>query len=324
MITAKNLTRRFGPLLAVDDLSFEIERGEVVGFLGPNGAGKTTTLRILAGFLPASSGSATIAGFDVLRKSLEVRKHIGYLAETVPLYGEHRVDEMLDFQGRLHGLSRKERKERIPVVLDKVGVLDRRRQLVGQLSRGLRQRVGLATALLPNPDVLILDEPTSGLDPLQRIEVRKLIEDLAGQHTVLVSSHILPEIEAVCPRVIILSHGRLAADGTQEKLVRTLGGASFVRIEIKGGAALCGPGIVGPIGLLRNLKGVHRVEQRRNNPESLEFDVVCDVDLRVEIGELAQREDWTLRELSWRKATLEELFARIALDLNQESAEVSA
>jgi ABC-2 type transport system ATP-binding protein len=316
VITATNLTRRFGPLIAVDDLSFEIERGEVVGFLGPNGAGKTTTLRILAGFLPASSGSATIAGHDVLRESLEVRRHIGYLAESVPLYAERRVEEMLDFQGRLHGMPRAARRERIPQVLERVGILDRRRQLIGQLSRGLRQRVGIATALLPDPEVLILDEPTSGLDPLQRIEVRALIQDLAGAHTILVSSHILPEIEAVCPRVLILARGRLAADGSQEELVRTLGHASFVRVELSEKAALAGPGLRDAGTRLRALAGVLEVEERDGAQGFHVYDVRCDVDLRAAIGALASAEGWTLRELSWRQATLEQLFARIALELD--------
>jgi len=319
VITASHLTRRFGPLVAVDDISFEIEAGEVVGFLGPNGAGKTTTLRILAGFLPATSGTASIAGHDVLRASLKVRQHIGYLAETVPLYGEHRIEEMLHFQGRLHGMSRAKRKQRIPEVLDRVGVLDRRRQLVGHLSRGLRQRVGIATALLPDPDVLILDEPTSGLDPLQRIEVRQLIRDLAGQHTIIVSSHILPEIEAVCPRVLIMSKGKLAADGTQEELVRTLGGASFVRLEIAGVAAAKGPGFEGPTLRLRQLNGVSGVREHALDSGFTGYDIACEIDRRREVGELAKHEGWTVRELSWRKATLEELFARIALELTDDT-----
>ena len=313
VITASHLSRRFGPVVAVDDLSFEIEKGEVVGFLGPNGAGKTTTLRILAGFLPATSGSASIAGHDVLTDSLEVRRHIGYLAETVPLYAEHRVDEMLEFQGRLHGLSRAERKRRIPEVLERVGVLDRRRQLVGHLSRGLRQRVGLATALLPDPEVLILDEPTSGLDPLQRIGVRKLIEDLGAERTVLVSSHILPEIEAVCPRVIILNQGRLAADGTHDELVRTLGHASFVRLELTGAV---------PPGSLAKLAALDGVDDVTENAGG--FDLRCDSDLRDAVGAVVQREGWPVRELSWKQATLEELFARIALQLDETHTEAPA
>lgn len=321
VITANHLTRRFGPVLAVDDVSFEIGRGEVVGFLGPNGAGKTTTLRILAGFLPATSGSASIAGHDVLRNSLEVRRHIGYLAESVPLYGEHRVEEMLDFQGRLHGMSAGDRKRRIPEVLERVGVLDRKRQLVAHLSRGLRQRVGLATALLPNPDVLILDEPTSGLDPLQRLEVRKLIEDLGTDHTVIISSHILPEIEAVCPRVLILSHGKLVADGTQDELVGAMGHGSYVRLEIN---AEHDRGTVE--GELRRLPDVLGLESRPGAEGYIEYDVRCDVDLRESIGRHALEQQYRVRELSWRKANLEELFVRLALDMGaeQQSAEVTS
>ncbi len=318
VISAQHLTRRFGPLTAVDDLSFQIERGEVVGFLGPNGAGKTTTLRILAGFLPASSGQASVAGFDVLTQSMDVRRRIGYLAESVPLYAEHRVVEMLEFQGRLHGLSRAERKARIPEVLERVGLSDRSRQLVGHLSRGLRQRVGIAVALLPRPEVLILDEPTSGLDPLQRIEVRGLIQELAAEHTVIISSHILPEIEAVCPRVIIINQGRLAADGTQEELVRTLGGGSHVRFE----AVV--PEVGEALRLLGTLPGVRSVHDRGRLGIHHCFELVCDEDLREDVGALAMTRSWAVRELSWRKPTLEELFSRIALGLELSAVEPQA
>jgi ABC-2 type transport system ATP-binding protein len=313
VITANHLTRRFGPVLAVDDVSFEIGRGEVVGFLGPNGAGKTTTLRILAGFLPSTSGNASISGHDVQRESLEVRRNIGYLAESVPLYGEHRVQEMLDFQGRLHGMSAADRKRRIPEVLERVGVLDRKRQLVAHLSRGLRQRVGLATALLPDPDVLILDEPTSGLDPIQRMEVRKLIEDLGTERTVIISSHILPEIEAVCPRVLILSHGRLVADGTQDELVASMGHGSHVRLEISGEHDR---GIVEAE--LQRLPHVLGIESRAGADGYIEYDLRCDIDLREAIGRHAQEQHYRVRELSWRKASLEQLFVRLALNIESE------
>ncbi|HVS17250.1 MAG TPA: ABC transporter ATP-binding protein, partial [Planctomycetota bacterium] len=254
MIHVEHLTRRFGSIAAVDDLTFHIERGEVVGFLGPNGAGKTTVMRILTGYLPASSGRAEIAGLDVLRQSLEVRRRIGYLPEAVPLYREHRVGEMLVFQARLHGLARREWKARIPEVLERVGLADRERSLIGQLSRGQRQRIGLAVALLPEPEVLILDEPTSGLDPLQRLEVRKLLGELAAEHTVLLSSHILPEIEAVAPRVIILDRGRMAADGTPAELVRRLGGGSALRLE-----AFVGADVEAALRVLRAIPGVGEV-----------------------------------------------------------------
>jgi ABC-2 type transport system ATP-binding protein len=313
VIQVRHLTRRFARLVALDDVSFEIARGEVTGFLGPNGAGKTTTLRILAGYLPASSGFASVAGYDVLRQSMEVRRRIGYLPESVPLYGEHRVGEMLDFQGRLHGMSRVERRRRVGEVLDLVGLADRARQLVGTLSRGLRQRVGLGVALLPDPEVLILDEPTSGLDPLQRIEVREIVRRLADRHTVLLSSHILPEVEAVCPRVIIIHRGRIAADGTPDELLADLDRDAHVRLEARlGGDA--------PEALRRlsDLSGVREVHDRGARGAFHRIDVRADEDLREEIGVLAVRHGWALRELSWRRATLEDVFARIALELEQE------
>jgi gliding motility-associated transport system ATP-binding protein len=310
VIDVSHLTRRFGSLVAVDDASFRLDRGEVVGFLGPNGAGKTTTLRILAGYLPATAGSACVAGHDVVRESMAVRRSIGYLAEAVPLYREHRVHEMLRFQARLHGLSRAEARRRIPAVLERVGLRDRERTLVGHLSRGLRQRAGLAVALLPDPEVLILDEPTSGLDPLQRMAVRELVRKLAAEHTVLLSSHILSEVEAVAPRVIIIHKGRIAADGTRDELVRALDRPSHVRVE-----AAVGPDVEAARRLLAQLPGARAVEDAGRLGVHQRFDVRCDDDLREDVGALAAQRGWALRELSWRRPTLEELFARIALEL---------
>ncbi len=325
MIHVSHLTRRFGSLVAVEDVSFEIERGEVVGFLGPNGAGKTTTMRILSGYLPATAGAVSVAGHDVLRRSMEVRRRIGYLPEAVPLYGELRVVEMLEFQGRLHSIPRAERRRRIAAVLERVGLADRARQIIGALSRGLRQRAGLAVALLPEPDVLILDEPTSGLDPVQRIEVRQLIGELSAEHTVLLSSHILPEIEAVCPRVIVLHRGRKAADGTQEDLVRKLGGGSAVRLEAwvddpdQARARLAALPDVREVVALAAVPGAARAAVDAEGPRAgqhrLACELVCEVDLRAVVGEFAHASGWTVLELSWRRPTLERLFARIALDL---------
>jgi ABC-2 type transport system ATP-binding protein len=319
VITVRDLTRRYGPHTAIEGLSFHLEPGEVVGFLGPNGAGKSTTMRILSGYLPATSGSAEVAGFDVLRQSLEVRKRIGYLPESVPLYAEHRVEEMLDFQGRLHGLSRSERRARIPRVLERAGILDRSRSIIGGLSRGQRQRVGIAVALLPEPEVLILDEPTSGLDPLQRLEMRKLLVELGREHTVLLSSHILPEIEAVCPRVIILSKGHIAADGTKDDLVRQLGGGAKLRLE-----AFVGPDVAAAIRLLKALPGVVDVHDRGRLGVHHVFELPCKDDLREDVGALANAKRWAIRELSWQRPTLEQLFARIALDLPTEPNAESA
>jgi len=308
MITVTHLTRRFGAFTAVDDVSFHLDQGEVVGFLGPNGAGKTTTMRMLTGYLPASSGSIEVAGHDAFRDSLAVRERIGYLPESVPLYREHRVVEMLRFQARLRRMRRQEAARRIGEVLERVGLADRARTLIGSLSKGQRQRVGLAVAMLSDPDVLVLDEPTSGLDPLQRIETRRLIRDLAADRTVLLSSHILPEIEAVCPRVLILNQGRVAADGTRDELVRRLGGESHVRLE-----AVVGPDVGEALRLLRALGGVREVVDAGRVGIHHGFEVRCDEDLREDVGALAAQRGWALRELSWRAPTLERIFARIAL-----------
>jgi ABC-2 type transport system ATP-binding protein len=308
VIEVSNLTRRFGANVAVDDLSFRLAAGEVVGFLGPNGAGKTTTMRMLAGYLPATRGSITIGGFDVLRQSLEARRRIGYLPESVPLYREHRVEEMLRFQARLHRVPRGERERRIGAVLERVGLTDRRRSLVGDLSRGLRQRAGLAVCLLPEPDVLILDEPTSGLDPLQRIEVRKLVAELARERTVLLSSHILAEVEALCPRVLIVHKGRCLADGRPDELVTKLGGgAAAVRVE----AVV--PDAAEARRLLASLPGVSDVEVGARVGIHHAFVVRGEGDLREDVGALAMAKRWALRELSSHRPSLENLFAALVL-----------
>ena len=307
MIDVRGLTRRFGNTLALDDVTFRLEQGEVVGFLGPNGAGKTTTMRILTGFLPATRGTVTIAGFDVLRDSLEIRRRIGYLAESVPLYREHRVSEMLVFQGRLHGMARRDIQRRSAEVLERVGLTDRARVPVGSLSRGQRQRAGLAVALLPRPEVLILDEPTSGLDPLQRIEVRRLVRELSAEHTVLISSHILAEIEAVCPRVVILARGRVVADGTREALAESHGGRSFVRVEV------AAPDMAQVLRLVAKLPGVVHVHDEGRLGMHTALRVEGEGDLREDIGALAAARGWALRELSWQRPSLERLFAKVAL-----------
>ena len=317
MIEVTSLTRRFGAFTAVDDVSFQVGRGEVLGFLGPNGAGKTTTMRMLTGYLPPTSGTVRIGGQDVVRQSLAVRAQIGYLPEAVPLYREHRIEEMLAFQGRLHGLSRSDVKRRSGEILERVGLAERRRSLIGTLSKGMRQRVGLAVAILPDPEVLILDEPTSGLDPLQRVEVRALIQEIAADRTVLVSSHILPEIEAVAERVLILHRGRVAADGTREELVAQLGGGAAVIVE----AVV--PDADEAQRLLSSLHGVEAVVPRGRLGIHHGFEVRCGEDLREDVGALAATKGWALRELSWRRPSLEELFSRIALDLD-EGADVPA
>src|SRR5438093_128146 len=218
MIQVDDLTKLFGPVLAVDHINFQVSRGEIVGFLGPNGAGKTTTMRILTSYLPATSGIAKVAGFDVMTESMDVRRNIGYLPESVPLYPEMRVEEYINFRAKLKGVSRKDRPGRLEYCLDRCRLREVRRRLVGTLSKGYRQRVGLADAMVHDPPIFILDEPTSGLDPLQIRETLALIKELGEKHTVLLSTHILSEVEAICERVIIINAGRVGLSQTLDEI----------------------------------------------------------------------------------------------------------
>src|SRR6202044_1775743 len=232
MIIVKDVTKRYARAIAVDQISFSVAKGQIVGFLGPNGAGKTTTMRILTCFLSPTSGTASVAGFDVLEQPFEVKKRIGYLPETPPLYPEMETAEYLRFVGKLKGLSGAELEKRVNYVCERCFVADVRNKLLGRLSKGYRQRVGLAQAIIHNPDVLILDEPTAGLDPKQIMETRDLIKGLAGDHTIILSTHILPEVEAMCERVIIIAHGKLVATDTVANLTSRLHGAEMVSVEV--------------------------------------------------------------------------------------------
>src|SRR5438067_1031112 len=214
MIEVENLTKYYGPRAAIRDLNFEVAKGEILGFLGPNGAGKTTTMRILTGYLPPTSGTATVAGYNVFTQSLEARRHVGYLPESVPLYTEMEVADYLRFMARIRGVPGRNQRARVDYVMEALNITHVRDRIIGKLSKGYRQRVGIAQALVADPDVLILDEPTIGLDPKQIIETRNLIRDLAGNHTVILSTHILPEVSATCQRVLIINDGEIAADGT--------------------------------------------------------------------------------------------------------------
>jgi ABC-2 type transport system ATP-binding protein len=227
MIHVENLTKYYGDYAAVRDVSFDVERGQVVGFLGPNGAGKSTTMRILTGYLNATSGSASVDGKDVFWDPIEARRRIGYLPESCPLYSEMRVEEYLRFRGGLKGLNGRETKSRLGYVLDRCWLRDVRRQLIGTLSKGYRQRVGLADALIANPPVLVLDEPTVGLDPTQIRETRKLIKELGSEHTVLLSTHVLPEVEMTCDHVILIYQGKVAAKGSLDSLRRKFPGKTL-------------------------------------------------------------------------------------------------
>src|SRR5271170_7355377 len=270
MIKVEGLTKRYARKIAVDNISFEVEKGQIVGFLGPNGAGKTTTMRVLTCFLPPSSGSAQVAGFDVQEQPMEVKRRIGYLPESPPVYPDMEVIEYLDFVGRIKGLEKSSLPKRINEVMEKCAIADVRNKEIGKLSKGYRQRVGLAQAILHNPDVLILDEPTSGLDPHQIMETRDLIRGLSGDHTIILSTHILPEVEAMCERVIIIAKGKLVATDTVQNLTSRLRGAETVSVEIgaRNGAALSAPEIQER---LERVEGVSRVLVRDSKDGHLAF-----------------------------------------------------
>ncbi|MCX6996862.1 MAG: ATP-binding cassette domain-containing protein [Kiritimatiellaeota bacterium] len=305
MIEVRHLTKRYAGCTAVADVSFTVAKGEVVGFLGPNGAGKTTTLRMLACYLPASQGEARVVGFDVFRHSLEVRRRIGYLPESTPLYPEMRVDEYLQFRARLKGLPARRRRERVGEVKELCGLTDVGHRIVGQLSKGYRQRVGLADALVHDPELVILDEPTIGLDPNQIRHVRDLIKSLAPRHTVLLSTHILAEVELTCQRVLIINRGQIVAADTPDKLRTRLQGGREVVAEIRGSKSEIAP-------QLYQLPGVARVTADAAG-EWTQFRVECSghEDIRQLLFEAAARNGWSLRELRQEKQSLEDIFAAL-------------
>lgn len=304
MIDVQHLSKSFGETRAVDDISFRVNSGEVLGFLGPNGAGKTTTMRILTCFMPPSSGTATIAGSDIFRNSLEVRRSVGYLPENVPLYDEMRVSEFLDFRARLKGVTGKRRRKRLQDVMEKCWITDVRRRIIGQLSKGYRQRVGLAEALIHDPKILILDEPTIGLDPNQIRKVRSLIKELGGDYTILLSTHILPEVEAVCGRVIIIDDGRIVAMDTPENLTHRVKGLARLTLEVRG------PGD-DIRNTLEGLPGVIRVNRSGNGISTFSLEMERGKDLREEIFKTIVANNWILREMKSEAITLEEIFVHI-------------
>jgi ABC-2 type transport system ATP-binding protein len=306
MIEVERLTKHYGPVTAIRDVSFSVAPGHIVGFLGPNGAGKSTTMRILSCFMPASSGSARVAGHDVFRESLEVRRRIGYLPESVPLYPEMRVAPYLDFVAEVKGVSRSDRRRRVADVMDRCLVADVQNRLIGTLSKGYRQRVGLAQALVSDPEVLILDEPTIGLDPRQITEIRSLIKSLAGQHTVILSTHILPEVSMVCSGVIIINKGSVVAQGPIDSLVEQVFPTARVEVEIVGPP----PAVRDRI---RSIAGVLSVEDQlvANGAARYVVEAERGRDVRAEIFKLAAQQHWDLLELRRVGMTLEEVFIRI-------------
>ena len=305
MIKVENLTKRYAGQTAIQDLNFEVGQGEIMGFLGPNGAGKTTTMRILASFTPATSGRATIAGFDVFEHSLQARAHLGYMPENVPLYTDMRVTEYLDYRAALKGVPHRRVTERVGDVKELCGLKEVENKLIGALSKGYRQRVGLADALLHEPDLLILDEPTIGLDPNQIRQVRELIKNLGKQHTILLSTHILPEVEMTCSRVIIIHKGRIEACDTPENLLGKIRQAGGVVLEAKVGADNGGEE-------LQKISGVRDVIVDADGDWKIfSLRVESGVDVREEIFRLATNRRWAVRELSQRRATLEDVFVEL-------------
>ena len=307
MIEVQGLTKQYGPVTAIRDVSFRVEPGEIVGFLGPNGAGKSTTMRILSCFMPATGGSARVAGYDVLTQSMEVRRRIGDLPESVPLYTDLRVAPYLDFVAEVKGVARGERRRRVADVMDRCLIADVQNRLIGKLSKGYRQRVGLAQALVSDPEVLILDEPTIGLDPRQITEIRSLIKALAGRHTVILSTHILPEVSMVCGGgVVIINQGAIVAQGSVDTLVEQFFPTARVEVEVVGP-----PPVVRD--MMRAIPGVVSVHDEAVTDGAGRYVVESarGRDIRGEISRLAAQQHWSLLELKRVGTTLEEVFIRI-------------
>ena len=314
MITVSELTKRYARHAAVDNISFEVQKGQIVGFLGPNGAGKTTTMRILTCFMPPTSGSAHVAGFDVLEQPLEVKRRIGYLPETPPLYPEMRTDEYLAFVGNLKGLRGEELRKRVDYVTERCAVADVKDKLLGKLSKGYRQRVGLAQAIIHNPDVLILDEPTAGLDPKQINETRDLIRSLAGDHTIVLSTHILPEVEQVCQQVIIINKGKLVATDSVNNLQRRSQGAEALLVEVAGRNGEVDPATVQR--RLEQISGVNRVslKAKKQNRSIFELESRKEGFVRGDLARAVVESGWDLNELRPASVSLEEIFLQLTSD----------
>ncbi len=306
MIEVENLTKRYGPHTAVDGISFSVKKGEILGFLGPNGAGKTTTMRILTGYLPATEGRARVAGFDVFEQPLEVKRRLGYIPETPPLYPDLEVYDFLDFCARIKGLPKTQRPARIDDAIEKTRIGDVRRKHIGKLSKGYRQRVGLAQAILANPDVLILDEPTAGLDPKQIIETRDLIRSLGGDHTIVLSTHILPEVSVTCGRVVIINKGRVVAEDTPDNLVQRLKGAASVNVETRGAA------LETLDQALRAVTGVAAVNVRvAGDLLSAQVEALAGQDVRAEVARCIVQKGWDLVGLHQAAMSLEDIFLQL-------------
>jgi ABC-2 type transport system ATP-binding protein len=309
VIEVQHLTKRYGPFTAVEDISFRVERGEIFGFLGPNGAGKTTTMRILTGYMPATDGKALVAGFDVFEQPIEAKRRTGYLPETPPLYPDMTVGEYLSFVAKIKGVPSTERKQRIAAVMERTRVADMARRQCGKLSKGYKQRVGLAQALIHNPDVLILDEPTAGLDPKQINETRQLIKELAGDHTIILSTHILPEVSQTCQRVGIINKGKIVAVDTPDNLTTRLRGneTMYVKVDAAGADAARSLG---------QIAGVTRVAEadRRDGIVGYEIESEHGRDIRRDLARAVVSSGWGLLELRPMRLSLEEVFLSLTTE----------
>lgn len=305
MIEVQHLTRYYGETCAIKEVSFEVKKGEILGLLGPNGAGKTTTMRILTGFMPPTTGTATVAGYDILTHPREVKRRIGYLPENPPLYPDLRVDEYLRFVARLKELPAKQIKSALENVIEKAALSDVAHQVIGSLSKGYRQRVGLAQALLGDPEVMILDEPTVGLDPRQIIEIRELIKALAGEHTVILSTHILPEVEMTCQRVVIINRGELVAQDTPENLTTRLKGNQRIVVEVQGD----------PQAARRVMEQFPEVisitDQAPQGDDAHRFTLESGQDIRRQLARALIENGLELYELTAEKYSLEEIFLQL-------------
>ena len=309
MIEVQRLTKRYGPTTAVDDVTFRVEPGEVLGFLGPNGAGKTTTMRVLTGYMPASEGRAIVAGYDVAEQPLDAKRRTGYLPETPPLYPEMTVRDYLTFVARIKGVPRTERQTRVNTAMDRTRIMDVADRHCAKLSKGYRQRVGLAQALMHNPEVLILDEPTAGLDPKQIIETRKLITELGGDHTIILSTHILPEVSQTCQRIVIINNGRVVAVDTPENLMSRLGGSETMYIQIDAPGADVKT-------TLEAVPGITQVAEAdvRGSLGGFEVSSAIGHDVRRELAAAVVGQGWGLLELRPLRMSLEEIFLQLTTE----------
>ena len=310
MIEVNGVSKMFGAFPAISDISFRVEPGEILGFLGPNGAGKSTTMKIITGFMPPTDGNVTIAGYDIVTESLEARKHIGYLPETVPLYTDMTIKDYLEYMGRLRGMSRDYINQRISEVIDICNLGDYNSTIISKLSKGFRQRVGIAQAILHEPDVLVLDEPTIGIDPIQVVETRQLIKNLGGEHTLIVSTHILPEVSQICERVIIIHEGQIIAEDTPENLAQRLVGSERVDLDVKGPQQ-------DVLVAFQQVGGVREAVRLEGPPGSVpRYRVQSElgIEIRADLASTVINSGWELLRLDGVIMSLEEIFLRLTTE----------